>query len=87
MRHCICQDTITSIRPPTTDFVCLLADPLGFEDPPPGLPVPERTRRWMDTLAATACFLRSMCPACSPVTPSQPPAPAYSTPSTTGTAT
>jgi hypothetical protein len=29
------------------DFLCLLADPLGFEDPPPGVPV-ARTRRWLE---------------------------------------
>jgi hypothetical protein len=30
-----------------TDFLCLLADPLGFEDPPPGFPVAEQTHRWL----------------------------------------
>jgi hypothetical protein len=38
-------------------------------------------------LAATASFLRSMCPALSPATFSQPPPQTYSTPCTTDTAT
>jgi hypothetical protein len=32
-----------------TDILCLLADPLDFEDPPLGIPVAARTRRWMDS--------------------------------------
>jgi hypothetical protein len=71
--------------PHMPDFLCLLPDPLGFEDPPPGFPVAEQTRRWSDMLAATACFLRSMCRSLSPTTPSQPPA-CYA-PCTTDTAT
>jgi hypothetical protein len=77
----------TAFTPLYTNFLCLLADPLGFEDPPPGFPVTERIRCWLDRLAATACFLCCMCSALSPATPSQPPALACSTPSTTDTAT
>jgi hypothetical protein len=40
--------------PPYTDFVCLLADPLGFADPPSGFPVVERTHRWLLMLVVTA---------------------------------
>jgi hypothetical protein len=43
---------------PLTFSVCGL-DPLGFEDPPPGFPVAERTRHCLDMLAAMACFRRS----------------------------
>jgi hypothetical protein len=37
-----------------TDFLCLLADPLGFEDPPPGIRVAARTRSWSDIIAVSA---------------------------------
>jgi hypothetical protein len=73
--------------PLNTNFSCLLADPLGFEDPPTGVPVAEQTHRWLAMLAVTACFLRSMCPALSPATPPHPPAHTCSTPRTAGTAT
>jgi hypothetical protein len=69
-----------------TYFFCQLADPLRFEDPPPGFLVAERSRRWLDMLAATACFIGSMCPAHSPATPPQLPAQTCSTPCTTDTA-
>jgi hypothetical protein len=68
---------LSSTKRYSTDFLCLLADPLGFEDPPPDFPVAERTCRWLDVLGATACFLCRMCPALSPATPSQPPAHAF----------
>jgi hypothetical protein len=53
-------------------FLCRLPhhDPLEFENPPLGFPVVGQTCRWVDMLAAAACFLRSMCPDISPVTPS-----------------
>jgi hypothetical protein len=70
-----------------TDFLCLLADPLGFEDPPSGFPVAEQTHRLLAMLAVKACFLRSMCPALPLATPCQPPAHTCSTPCTTDTAT
>jgi hypothetical protein len=44
----------TPFAPLFTDLPCLLADPLGFEDPIPGFPVSDRTRRWLHVLAATA---------------------------------
>jgi hypothetical protein len=44
-------------------------------------------RRWLDILAAAACFLCGMCPALSPAAPSQPPAHDCSTPCTADTAT
>jgi hypothetical protein len=77
----------TPAAPFYADFPCSLGDPLGFKDPPPGSPVTEHTRRWLNMLAVTACFLRSMCPALSSATPSQPPARACSTLCTTDTAT
>jgi hypothetical protein len=70
-----------------TYFLSLLADPLGFEDPPLVFPVAEQTRRWLYMPPATAYFLRSTCPALSSATSSQPPAPACPTPCTTDTAT
>jgi hypothetical protein len=53
---------------PSIDFVCLLerANPLRVEDEPPGVPVAEKTRCWLDMNTAMACFLRSMCCALSP---------------------
>jgi hypothetical protein len=41
---------------------CLLADPLGFEDPPSGIPGPKRTCCWLDIIAVTECFRRCVCP-------------------------
>jgi hypothetical protein len=70
-----------------TDFLRLLADPLGFKDPPVGLSVAEHFHRWLDMLAAPACFLCSMRPALSPMTPSQPPPRTCSTPCTIDTCT
>jgi hypothetical protein len=52
------------------DFLRLLADPLGFEHPPLGIPVATRNRSWLDIIAATSCFLHYVCP-----TPSPPPPP------------
>jgi hypothetical protein len=77
----------TPSAPLYTDFLFLLADCLGFEDPPPGFPVAERTRRRLEMFASTACFLRRMCPTLSPATRSQPSAHACSTPCTSYTAT
>jgi hypothetical protein len=77
----------TPSAPLYADFLSLLADPLRFEDPSPGFQVAERTRRWLDMLAATACFQRSMCPAHSLTTPTESPAHSCSTPCTTDTAT
>jgi hypothetical protein len=37
--------------PLNTDFLCLLADPLGFEDAPLWFPAAERTRCWLNMLA------------------------------------
>jgi hypothetical protein len=65
------------------DILCLLTDPLGFEDPPPGVPVEAWTRRWMDIISAMARFLLSVPKPCcvpSPPTPSQHPVHACSTP-------
>jgi hypothetical protein len=53
----------TPSAPLYIDFLCLLADPLWFEDTPSGFPVAERTHRWLAMLAVMACFLCSMCPA------------------------
>jgi hypothetical protein len=75
----------TPSTPLYTAFLCLLADPLGFGDPPPYFPVAEQTHRWLDVLVATAYFLRSMCRAFSRMTASQPPA--CSIPCTSDTAT
>jgi hypothetical protein len=57
-----------------TVFLCLLADPLGFEDLPPGIPVAARNRCWLDIIAVTAYFLRCMCPTTSPLPPPLSPA-------------
>jgi hypothetical protein len=55
------------------DILSVLADPLGFMDPPPGVPVAVRMRRCVDLDPARACFLCSMCPAFLPSnTPSWP---------------
>jgi hypothetical protein len=59
----------------------MLANPLGFEDPLPGIPVHAQTRCWLDIIAASARFLHSVCPTHYPLTPPQPPAHACSTPS------
>jgi hypothetical protein len=48
----------TPSTPLYTDFLCLLADPLEFEDPPSRFPVTERTHRWLAMIAVVACFLR-----------------------------
>jgi hypothetical protein len=77
---------IVNFSPLYTDFLCLLAGPLGFADPPSGSPAAERTHRWL-MLAVKTCFLRSMCPALSLATPCQPPAHTCSTPCTTDTDT
>jgi hypothetical protein len=76
----------TPSAPLYTDFLCPIADPPGFSDPPSGFPVAERTHRWLQMLAVTACFLHSMCPALSP-SPFQPPSRTCSTPCNTDTAT
>jgi hypothetical protein len=60
----------TPSTPLYTDFLFLLTAPLGLENPPPGVPVADRTRRWLDMIAATARFLRSTNPVLSPATPS-----------------
>jgi hypothetical protein len=57
-------------------FLCLRADPLGFEDPPPGIPVAAWTLCCLDVIAATAHFLR-----CAYPPRSRHPAHACSTPS------
>jgi hypothetical protein len=41
-----------------TEILCLLADPLGFDDPLLDIQVAARTRCWLDVNAATARFLR-----------------------------
>jgi hypothetical protein len=46
----------------TLTFSCLLADPLGFEDPPSGILVAVRIRCWLHNIATTASFLRCVCP-------------------------
>jgi hypothetical protein len=51
----------TQSAPLCTDFLCLLAAPLWFEDPPPGFTVTKRRRGWLELLTATASFLRGMC--------------------------
>jgi hypothetical protein len=63
-----------------SDFLCMLADLLEFEELPLGLPDAERAHRWLALLAVTACFHRSVCPA------SQPTAHTCFTPCTTDTA-
>jgi hypothetical protein len=45
-----------------TDLLCLLADPPGFEDPPPCVPISVRTQCWRTMIACTARFLRSFRP-------------------------
>jgi hypothetical protein len=44
-----------------TDFLCLLADPLGFYDPPLSISVAERTRHYIDINAAMARCLHCVC--------------------------
>jgi hypothetical protein len=51
-------------------LLCLPADPLGFEDPPLGIPAAERSRHGMNMITATAQFLCSV-PAPFPPTPCQ----------------
>jgi hypothetical protein len=70
-----------------TGFLCLLADPLGFEDPPPGIPVAARNRCWLDIVAVTSCFLHCGSPTPYPLPPPLTPARACSTPSSVGSAT
>jgi hypothetical protein len=69
-----------------TDFLCLLANLLGFEVLPPDTPVDTQTRCWLDIIAATARFLRSVGPTPFPMTP---PLPAHtcSTPSSADSTT
>jgi hypothetical protein len=43
-------------------FLCLLADPLGFEDPPLGASVAAWTCCWLDIIAVSARFLLCACP-------------------------
>jgi hypothetical protein len=71
---------------PFTDFLCSLADPYGFEDPPPGIPVEARTHCWLDFLA-TARFLCGVSPTPSPMTPPLLPAHACYTLSTADSST
>jgi hypothetical protein len=40
---CCCCPSYVPCTHLYTNFLCLLADPLGFEDPPPGLPVAAQT--------------------------------------------
>jgi hypothetical protein len=64
-----CMSHITAgLNTAYKDFLCLLADPLGFEDPLPDIPGDARTRCWLDVIAATARFLRDVCPNPSPLT-------------------
>jgi hypothetical protein len=72
----------TLFTPLYTDFLCLHADPLEVENPPPGFLAAEQKHRWLDPLATMACFLRIKCPALSHATP----APACSAPCTASTA-
>jgi hypothetical protein len=52
-----------------SEFLCLIADPLDFEDPPPVIQVATQNRCWLDIIAVTACFLRGVCPTPPPLTP------------------
>jgi hypothetical protein len=63
------------------EFLCLLADPLGFEDLPPGVSIEARTGCWLDILAVMACFFCCVCPTPSPLTPPLYHAPIFCTPS------
>jgi hypothetical protein len=49
-----------------TAFLCLLADPLGFEEPHLCIPVTARVHCWLDIVAVTARFLRCVCPTFPP---------------------
>jgi hypothetical protein len=64
----------------STDFLCLLADPLGFEDPSLGIPVTAWTRYLSNILAVAARLLGCVRPALSPLTPPRSPERACSTP-------
>jgi hypothetical protein len=46
-----------------TDFLCQVADPLRFEDPPAGASVDVQTWSRVDKIAATSWILCSECPA------------------------
>jgi hypothetical protein len=88
----ICGSTPQGRRPPErppliTDFLCLLADPLGFEDPSLGIPVTAWTRYLSNILAVAARFLRCVRPALSPLTPPRSPEHACSTPPSAQTTT
>jgi hypothetical protein len=64
-----CMSHITAgLNKAYKDFLCLLADPLGFEGPLPDIPGDARTRCWLDVIAATARFLRDVCSYPSPLT-------------------
>jgi hypothetical protein len=49
----------TLSSPLCADSLCLLTDPLDFEDPPPGVHAAVRTRCWTEMVSTKVCFLRS----------------------------
>jgi hypothetical protein len=70
-----------------TNFLCLLADPLGVECPPLDIPVAARICCLLDIMAATTHFLHCVCPTPFPPPPPLPPVHACSTPSSVDSTT